>query len=216
MGSPMHLPPEYDDIQPLHYDAEYTAEISKRMKVPFKLGPAGEDFTEPNTGVGYLPRVPAPMEVPDKIMVNGDDNHQRRDLKLDLHEFDPTMSNGEYVGLVTPPRTLTLSEGHFPHLEDTEEPQRSKPHRYTAQNGYLTPRSDRYLNQDLLGAGESSLLLQDESDDVSRLQVQVAKLTRHVMRLEDESKQRDTRDLILYCIMSSYFLLKLANWLVRK
>ena len=73
MGSPMHsLPPEYDDIQPFNYDAEYTAEISKRMKVPFKLGPAGEDFTEPSTGAGELPRIPAPMEVPDKIIVNGE------------------------------------------------------------------------------------------------------------------------------------------------
>ena len=65
-------------------------------------------------------------------------------MKLNLDEFDPSMAgSGEYVGLVTPPRTLTLSEGHFPHLEDTEEPQRSKSYRYNAQNGYLTPRSDR-------------------------------------------------------------------------
>ena len=72
-----------------------------------------------------------------------------------------------------------------------------------------------YLNQELFASGEASLL-QDDIDDVSRLQNQVAKLTRHVMRLEDESKQRETRDLILYCILSSYFLLKFANWLVRK
>lgn len=42
MGSPIHFPPDYDDMPAFDYDTTYMAEINNRMKVPYKLGPTGE------------------------------------------------------------------------------------------------------------------------------------------------------------------------------
>ena len=74
------LPPEYDDIQPQDYDSAFTADISKKMRMPDRIIPMNGFRTDPLNGYHDDIRTDeqirnqkraASMNVPDKIVMGG-------------------------------------------------------------------------------------------------------------------------------------------------
>jgi hypothetical protein len=208
-----HLPPYYDDIQPsFQYDPTFTETISHNMRVPHKLGAVNGMEPTDDFNIGMPPvSQAASMMVPERIMLAGQDQHigMKEDLRLDLDPVNQHF-NREFVGLSTPPRILTLDERPFPSLENDKEDFRN------VQNGYLpvTPKGQSSsLAYDLLATPGDGLLLQDDddADDITVLSRQVMKLSRHVVRLEEENARRSQRELFLYPIVIGYILLQVAK-----
>ncbi|ELT89476.1 hypothetical protein CAPTEDRAFT_196550, partial [Capitella teleta] len=142
------LPPEYDDIQPSDYDPEFTADISTRMRVPERISAFNDnqnqdELRRKREDDDEMKRS-ASMNVPDKIVVMGDDQHMGiRDLpKLHLDSFQSEKAAEAYYGLSTPPRVLTMDD-HFPHIEERDDQYFSEeetPKRQPRlQNGLWTP-----------------------------------------------------------------------------
>ena len=61
------------------------------------------------------------------------------------------------------------------------------------------------------------LLIRDEQSegDVVALRRQMAKLSRHVMRLEEENNKRSNREMVLYPLVIGYMLFQVAKWFVQ-
>ena len=65
---------------------------------------------------------------------------------------------------------------------------------------------------------DNSMLIindEDEDDDVKILQKRMAKLSLHVMRLQEENSKRSQRELVLYPVVIGYILFQVAKWLLR-
>jgi len=67
------LPPQFDDIQSMDYDPQYTADISAHMYVPDHLDMSGteESITQVHFNDDGINNHAAQMTVPDKIIILG-------------------------------------------------------------------------------------------------------------------------------------------------
>jgi len=214
-----HLPPEYDDIHPAHYDPSFTHDISSMMRVPHKLGRGDDDEENPFTRYD----APQPMTVPDRILVAGQDQHigmrENLELNLDMHGVHEPPTPLE---LSTPPRTLTLDENMFPSLDETPYKEAPSANVTTLPNGYQTPRRQsgpHYTRSqpDLIATPGDGLLLNDgDLDDVAILRRQVAKLTRHVLHIEDDNRRRSQREVIFYPVVLGYLIFQVAKFLLGR
>ncbi|XP_050016959.1 mitochondrial fission factor isoform X5 [Alexandromys fortis] len=110
---------EMAEISRIQYEMEYTEGISQRMRVPEKLkvAPANADLEQgfqegvPNAGVI--------MQVPERIVVTGNNEDISFSRPADLDLIQPTPFKP--LALKTPPRVLTLSERPLDFL-DLERP----------------------------------------------------------------------------------------------
>ncbi|XP_069106396.1 transport and Golgi organization protein 11-like isoform X1 [Argopecten irradians] len=124
------LPSDYSDVQPSTYDPEFISEISNKMQVPHKLGPKEEvhdPFTLQSSTMNDINPGAHHMTVPDRIFLAGEGQHigAKENLRLfDIGDLPPPQTM-PFVGMMTPPRTLTLEEQGFPAMDikDHEEPQ---------------------------------------------------------------------------------------------
>ncbi|XP_048727040.1 uncharacterized protein LOC125645529 [Ostrea edulis] len=192
------LPSDYSDVQPESYDSEFISQISSKMQVPYNLG--GEEWVRSdNRGVSE-PDLSSftNMMVPDKIMVAGEGKHLGGRQGFQELEFDKTRSYNQYVGLQTPPRTLTMEETlNFPMLEEKIEEKREQNMSQNQSRRYV-PNGELSSRQPLPfipGDSINESLLMNDLDENTRLRNAVAKLTRRVQDLEDNDK---TRSYILY------------------
>lgn len=79
----------------------------------------------------------------------------------------------------------------------------------------LSPHRDRLLEQAALATPGDGLLIEDvDEDDLIVMRKQIAKLSRHVMRIEDENTKRSQREMVLYPVVLGYFLFQVAKWLL--
>ncbi|XP_018586545.1 mitochondrial fission factor homolog A-like [Scleropages formosus] len=106
---------ELAEMNRLHYEMEFTEDISQRMRIPERLKVAPSAPEERGQGP---PAVPAPstlMQVPERIVVAGDGESVQvsRPRELDLIDATPLDS----LALKTPPRVLTLNERPLDFLE---------------------------------------------------------------------------------------------------
>ena len=76
----------------------------------------------------------------------------------------------------------------------------------------LCPFSESLHHQALLATPGDHLLISDREDEITVLRKQIAKLSYHVVRLEEDNARRWQRELILYPIVLSYLLLQAAKW----
>ncbi|XP_035658049.1 mitochondrial fission factor homolog B-like [Branchiostoma floridae] len=142
MASPTKAfnPPEQDlDTLRYSYNAEYTADISTKMRVPDKIQVAegDEGYAAPSRDDSRM--LHHSMDVPDRIMVAGEGQYKGQHQSprtLDLDTMLP--SQPPPVSLQTPPRTLTLEE-HLDSLEIEERP-RSRPRTASGRKEPLTNR----------------------------------------------------------------------------
>ncbi|CAD7088178.1 unnamed protein product [Hermetia illucens] len=126
--SPSHFNGYEDD--PLLIEANFTQDISEKMRVPKRIKATGE-YSDEDTllsnqnGImnswNYSDKIS--MNVPDRIVVIGQDQHlgtrsAPREIVLEnsILPKDPGL-----VRVATPPRIITLSEHHFPTASDEIE-----------------------------------------------------------------------------------------------
>ena len=66
--------------------------------------------------------------------------------------------------------------------------------------------------------GNNSLLIADEDDDddIVIMNRQIAKISRHVLLLEDENAKRSQREAVLYPVVFGYLLFRIAAWFLRR
>lgn len=110
---------EMAEISRIQYEMEYTEGISQRMRVPEKLKVAPPNADLEQGFQGGVPNTSVVMQVPERIVVagNNEDISFSRPADLDLIQSTPFKP----LALKTPPRVLTLSERPLDFL-DLERP----------------------------------------------------------------------------------------------
>ncbi|KAK7091815.1 mitochondrial fission factor-like [Littorina saxatilis] len=202
------LPSDYSDVQDRSYDPNFISDISKKMQVPERIclddgsGAAEHSiYYDPGSGRQF-----SAMTVPDRIIVAGDNQHigMREGLrKLPIDRDPHTEVVPNMVELTTPPRVLTL-EQRFPFVDDSDEKQnRESQDRQLSANGHIgapipyTP-----------GMNPNDSLLLNEEDEATLLRTHVAKLTRRITAVEQDSMRRSQREMGLYIALFGYAIWK--------
>ncbi|KAM3865823.1 mitochondrial fission factor homolog A-like [Diretmus argenteus] len=112
---------EVTEMNRIHYELEYTEGISQRMRIPDTLKVAPENQTGAMPHQQHLPSHTTLMQVPERIIIAGDDadpqySHPR---DLDLLQSTPAL---DLLNMKAPPRILTLTEQPLDSLETDQTP----------------------------------------------------------------------------------------------
>lgn len=231
------------DAYDSYTNSQFTADISKRMRVPDRLLLAGDGH---NTN-GFDERPIAKKEsntsdyhrmmtVPDRILVAGGNSHVSskstpRELQLENSFLPPTM---EEVRVSTPPRSIRLEEHSFPTVDNDEEPNQSPYHGHSyygdrqVGSGSIMHRSGSIESEngnnisvmarsDSTGAGMGTVPRDNLTpwEELQLVRRQIAKLNHRLMAVELENQQQQQRETILTVIMSAYFIGKFFMWIHR-
>ncbi|XP_040000607.1 mitochondrial fission factor homolog A-like [Xiphias gladius] len=157
MSGPTFTPPtaEVAEMNRIHYELEYTEGISQRMRIPETLKVASENQT------GSLP-LQQPllahttlMQVPERIVVAGDDGDPRfaRPRDLDLIQSVPPM---DLLNMKAPPQVLTLTEQPLDSLEtDQAASSQSKPSQVA--QFHARSRRERSASENISGRHSSQI-----------------------------------------------------------
>lgn len=211
--TPTHLnslPSDFSDVQPKSYDPEFISQISSKMQVPDRIEAYNGDYEtrQYNNNMSHFTAEMAAvkMQVPESISLHENTPVRGRLEKL---EFNPREIN--YVGLLTPPRTLTMEEAFANQAVDEEEEQTKNRHTYSN-----LPNGDTHAMAPYTpGASLSDSILHNDEDDATQLRTQVAKLSRRMATMEAENQRRATRELVLYPLVFGYMFFKMFSWLFR-
>lgn len=138
----------------IHYELEYTEGISQRMRIPETLKVA------PENQAGSLP-LHQPllahttlMQVPERIVVAGDDGDPRfpRPRDLDLIQSVPP---ADLLNMKAPPRILTLSEQPLDSLETDPASAQSNPGQVA--HFHARSRRERSVSENMSGRHSSQM-----------------------------------------------------------
>ncbi|KAM6989345.1 mitochondrial fission factor homolog A-like [Tautogolabrus adspersus] len=112
---------EVAEMNRIHYELEYTEGISQRMRIPETLMVSSEKQKGSMLLQQSLPTHTAMMQVPERIVVAGDDGDTlfSRTRDLDLIQSVPPV---DLLNMKAPPRVLTLSEQPLDSLETEQTP----------------------------------------------------------------------------------------------
>uniref|UniRef100_A0A8C0C870 Mitochondrial fission factor n=1 Tax=Balaenoptera musculus TaxID=9771 RepID=A0A8C0C870_BALMU len=229
---------EMAEISRIQHEMEYTEGISQRMRVPEKLkvAPPNADLEQGfQEGVSNASVI---MQVPERIVVagNNEDIPFSRPADLDLIQSTPFKP----LALKTPPRVLTLSERPLDFL-DLEKPpptpqneeiravgrlkrERSMSENAVRQNGQLVrtdsipvlrggsavATSNPHHDNTRYGISNIDTTIEGTSDDMT-----IIKLDRRLQLLEEESKERAKREMVMYSITVAFWLLNSWLWFRR-
>ncbi|XP_033832334.1 mitochondrial fission factor homolog B isoform X1 [Periophthalmus magnuspinnatus] len=109
---------EMAEINRIQYELDYTEGISQRMRVPEMLKVAPEAYDDPITLRSQNVHSSVIMQVPDRIVVTGDNSKKTFSGTRDLDFIQSTPF--DTLSLKTPPRVLTLSDRPLDFLEDEQ------------------------------------------------------------------------------------------------
>ncbi|KAJ0022223.1 hypothetical protein NQD34_009713 [Periophthalmus magnuspinnatus] len=109
---------EMAEINRIQYELDYTEGISQRMRVPEMLKVAPEAHDDPITLGSQNVHSSVIMQVPDRIVVTGDNSKKTFSGTRDLDFIQSTPF--DTLSLKTPPRVLTLSDRPLDFLEDEQ------------------------------------------------------------------------------------------------
>ncbi|KAL8572471.1 hypothetical protein ACOMHN_005617 [Nucella lapillus] len=224
------LPSDYVDVQDQSYDPNFISDISKKMQVPERIclddgSGAAENtgYYDPGSGRQFSMNVPDriivavfTMNVPDRIIIAGDNQHIGMREVLRKSPLEPVypMATNNAVELTTPPHVLTMDQS-FPMVQEESEVKggqaESGHDRQLVANGHLaapvpyTP-----------GLSPNDSLLVNDEDEATLLRTQVAKLTRRVTMVEQESQRRAQREMGLYVALFGYVIWKVVFSFFRR
>lgn len=228
---------EMAEMNRLQYELDYTEGISQRMRIPemLKVAPqTREDPVAPTALMGSQDvHHSVIMQVPERIVVAGDgkDLQFPRPRDLDLIQSTPL----ESLSLKTPPRVLTLNEHPLDFLEEEQQQQqqraapntdelrpqgrlrreRSASENAAARHGNQLTHSDSTLAlatyEPTLDGGPDDMTVVD----ATTLRRQLIKLNRRLQHLEEESKERARREMIMYSVTVAFWLVNTWVWLRR-
>lgn len=205
------LPSDYSDVQDEAYDAEYISAISSKMQVPDKLGVTENREESPINHT--QPYVHNGMTVPDRILISEGGEHVGARGGLRQFDFEKNVDsdNMQYVGLITPPRTLTLEESFptvEPQLDDEEDITVNKSQSAKRPNGEIG-NVDSYTP----GASLNESVLMNEADEITKLQIQMRKLNRKLDMIE--SNNRTLMNGFKYAGVA-FFMWTLIRWFLHR
>ncbi|CAL9684768.1 unnamed protein product [Knipowitschia caucasica] len=219
---------EMAEINRIQYELDYTQGISQSMRVPDMLKVAPQAHDGPFT-LGLQDLHPsAVMNVPDRIVVTGDNSKSSFPGTRDLDLIQP--SPFDALSLKTPPRVLTLSEQPLDFLEDEQQaapdnedairPQgRLRRERSASENMSLRPsgltHNDSALSMSTYEASFDAGAEDLTMVDAATLRRQLIKLNRRLQLLEEENKERVKREMVLYSITVAFWLVNTWVWLRR-
>ncbi|XP_056452726.1 mitochondrial fission factor homolog A-like [Gadus chalcogrammus] len=139
---------EETEMNRIHYDLEYTEGINQRMRIPETLKVA------PDAHSGGLPvhhLFPFPttlMQVPERIIIAGDEDDPRFSRPHDLDLIQTTGPPMDLLDMKAPPRTLTLSEQPLDSLE-TEQTPSPQSHVSQGVRSHSRSRRERSVSENL-------------------------------------------------------------------
>ncbi|XP_010893613.1 mitochondrial fission factor homolog A isoform X2 [Esox lucius] len=136
---------EEAEMNRLHYQLEYTEGISQRMRIPDTLKVAPENQ---HGLVSQQPPAPQMMQVPERIVIAGDEAGDRysRPRDLDLIQSTPPV---DLLDMKAPPRVLTLNEQPLDSLETDTAPS-PQPRGNQAVHSQPRSRRERTVSDNLL------------------------------------------------------------------
>ncbi|XP_068196437.1 mitochondrial fission factor homolog A-like isoform X2 [Antennarius striatus] len=149
MSGPIFTSPsaEVAEMNRIHYELEYTEGISQRMRIPDTLMVTSEKQ------VGSLPlQQPQPehtalMQVPERIVVAGEDGDPLFSCPRDL-DLIQSIPPADLLNMKAPPRVLTLTEQPLDSLETEQTPtQQSNPSQAT--NSHARSRRERSASENI-------------------------------------------------------------------
>merc|ERR1719219_2057535 len=179
------------------------------------------------------------MQVPDRILVAGGDQHIAAkstpfEMQVENAVLPPTRHE---VRVNTPPRSIRLDEHNFPSAQSEEEDDeavkrpapedqsRSSSARRSLKSA-ITPIESESMFQ--RHASDPSVSMMEASmhhggsghsmnpwDEIQMVRRQIAKLNHRLMAVELENQQQQQREMILTVMMSCYFVGKFFMWLNR-
>ncbi|CAJ1071898.1 mitochondrial fission factor homolog A-like isoform X1 [Xyrichtys novacula] len=140
---------EVAEMNRIHYELEYTEGISQRMRIPETLMVSSEKQTGSLPLQHPLPAHASIMQVPERIVVAGDDGDAlfSRPRDLDLIQSIPPM---DLLNMKAPPRVLTLSEQPLDSLE-TEQTPTSQSNSSQAAQVHARSRRERSASENMGG-----------------------------------------------------------------
>lgn len=150
MSGPSFTPPaEMAEMNRIHYELEYTEGISQRMRIPDTLKVAPESGSGPVLFQPPLPQHTTLMQVPERIVVAGDDVESRfvQPRDLDLIQSIPSV---DLLNMKAPPRVLTLSEQPLDSLE-TDQTANSQTNPSQAASCNTRSRRERSASENISG-----------------------------------------------------------------
>uniref|UniRef100_A0A8C6SJT2 Mitochondrial fission factor n=1 Tax=Neogobius melanostomus TaxID=47308 RepID=A0A8C6SJT2_9GOBI len=219
---------EMADLNRIQYELDYTEGISQKMRVPqmLKVGPQGHD-DHMILGTHDVHQS-AIMQVPDRIVIAGDNDSKRFPVPRDLDLIQSTPLDA--LSLKTPPRVLTLSEQPLDFLEDEQQaasesddmiqPQGRMRRERSVSENMSTRHSGLSRDDSALALSTFEASFDTGADDMTlvdaaTLRRQLIKLNRRLQLLEEESKERAKREMILYSVSVAFWLINTWVWLRR-
>ncbi|XP_070701128.1 mitochondrial fission factor homolog A-like [Pempheris klunzingeri] len=163
MSGPTFTSPsaEAAEMNRIHYELEYTEGISQRMRIPETLKVAPEKQTGPLPLQQPLPPHTALMQVPERIVVAGDDGDPlfSRPRDLDLIQSVPPV---DLLSMKAPPRVLTLTEQPLDSLE-TDQAASSQGNPSQGAHFHARSRRERSASENISGRHSSQIVRGDTS-----------------------------------------------------
>ncbi|KAG0730357.1 Transport and Golgi organization protein 11 [Chionoecetes opilio] len=218
--SPQRFSGTYNNM----YDSHYEPDLSTQMKVPKRIRVTGDNDDDPTVNWARFNGVNEKlhMSVPDRIVVAGGDQHigtrgVPREVELEksiMPQPDPALYRVQ-----TPPRSITLDSYHYPGAED-QTPSEDRESSTSGSAPTLLPRPTSNSSTPFMhpapdhgAVGVATDL--SPGEEVSLLRRQVGRLNRRVMSLELDTQQRSHREMVMYTLGATYFLIKAMLWLNR-
>ncbi|KAM9319071.1 mitochondrial fission factor homolog B isoform 2-T2 [Pholidichthys leucotaenia] len=152
---------EMAEINRIHYELEYTENISQKMRIPEMLKVAPQPHDGPNIRSQEVPHS-VMMQVPERIVIAGGSNDQQfpQPRDLDLIQSAPIGT----LSLKTPPRVLTLNDQP---LEFLEEDQRAGHNSEEVLRPQSRLRRERSASENATGRHNNQLMHNDSAATTS-------------------------------------------------
>lgn len=139
----------------IHYELEYTEGISQRMRIPETLKVGPESQTGPALLQQPLPPHTTLMQVPERIVVAGDEEDPRFTRPRDLDLIQSVLPV-DLLSMKAPPRVLTLTEQPLDSLE-TDQTANSQTNPSQAANIHTRSRRERSASENISARQSSQI-----------------------------------------------------------
>nr|XP_055053036.1 mitochondrial fission factor homolog B isoform X3 [Misgurnus anguillicaudatus] len=222
---------EMAEINRIQYELDYTEGISQSMRIPEQLRMAPYEHPEQQEFMDQNALHTTMMQVPERIVVAGDNDESQFSLPRDLDLIQSTAQESAF-SLKTPPRVLTLNERSLDflemeqpssisqHSEDVRTQSRTRRERSVSENTSMHHNGQLTRNDSMLALATLDSTQEVGIDDVAvvdatSLRRQIVKLNRRLQLLEEENKERAKREMVMYSVTVAFWLINSWVWFRR-
>lgn len=222
---------EMAEINRIQYELDYTEGISQSMRIPEQLRMAPYEHSEQQEFMDQNALHTTMMQVPERIVVAGDNDESQFSMPRDLDLIQSTAQESAF-SLKTPPRVLTLNERSLDflemeqpssisqHSEDVRTQSRTRRERSVSENTSMHHNGQLTRNDSMLALATLDSTQEVGIDDVAvvdatSLRRQIVKLNRRLQLLEEENKERAKREMVMYSVTVAFWLINSWVWFRR-